>query len=459
MLVVVSALTVSLFIRSTTALDRQLRETLRVAAVAAALPIDGDLLEDIHTQDDTTNPAYAAIGLQLRTMVDQVPQARFAYILRRTDDPMILEFVIDADAMLPFDILDIDSDGELGDDEVPGYPGDEYDVSDIPALQGPAFEGPTTDAEVEEDQWGRSFSGYAPIRSFKTGEVVAVLGIDMDAEEYEAYTRSALSPVAVVLIVLLVGLLALGAVLLIAARQLRIVSRVNAERSGLLQLTFHQLGEPITILQWGIETLEDMKDDPEALKNGLPENLTDMREGVRRLGSIIDTLQEAEKVELNVFENHPVQQSLRTFMNEAVALIAPPNPTGRVLATVDVFDGTCEFDPHLLTIVLRRLIENAIEFTPKEGLPVKVIAREEGKWLRIDIVDNGCGIPEKDMKRMFEKYFRASNATSMKPDGNGLGLYIAKGLIELMGGTISMQSLEGKGTTVTIRLPHHPKGA
>jgi signal transduction histidine kinase len=455
LLFTVGALMIVLFLRSTSALDHQLRETLRATAVASALSIDGDDLASIDGPDDMDSPEYVRIATLLRSVVDEIPQARFAYILRRTDDPNVLAFVVDADALAPASDLDLDGNGTVDPGEEPSYPGELYDVSGMSALQDEAFRVSTTDPDVTVDQWGELLSGYAPIRSGETGEVVAVLGVDMDAAEYRALTRSILSPIALLLILALTFALAVGVALLIESRQLSTLARINAERSGLLQLTFHQLGEPITILQWGIETLEDSKDDIDTLKKVLPDNLADMREGVRRLGSIIDTLQEAEKVELKAFENEPVEQSPREFLESTIPVVAPsaPGKAGRVAVEAD--DGSFAFDPHLLTIVLRRLVENALEFSPPSSL-VRVRAHAEGKWLRLEVSDTGCGIPKRDLPHLFEKYRRASNARVMKPDGNGLGLYIVRGILEIMGGDIRIDTEEGKGTTVTVRVPAHP---
>lgn len=449
----IAGLTVTLFIRSERALEQQLRETLRAAAVSAAFSIDGDTIESIQGPADMLRPEFVSTASMLRNMIDEIPQIRFAYILRRTDDPSFLEFVVDADALRSNEELDANGNGAVDFDEEPSYPGELYDISDVPALQGEAFVRSTTDPSITVDQWGELLSGYAPIRSHATGQVTAVLGIDMDAAEFRTLARSALSPFAAMSILLLAGLLASFVALLIESRLLQSATRVNAERSGLLQLTFHQLGEPITILQWAIETLEDAKNDPSSLRKILPENLADMHEGVRRLGSIIDTLQEAEKVELGIFENKPVEQSAKRVLEEVVTIVSPPTQEGLGRVVVEADDAVYEFDPHLLKVVLRRLVENALEFS-RANTVVRLRAGKQGKWLRIDVVDEGCGIPSKDLSHMFEKYRRASNASGMKPDGNGLGLYIAKGIVELMGGAISVASHEGIGTTFTILLPH-----
>ena len=455
MFAAIASLTFALFLRSGKALEQQLRETLRAAAISAAYSIDGDELATIHGPDDMDLPAYKEVSSLLRNLVNDIPQVRFAYILRRTESPDVLEFVVDADTTKTSEELDRNRNGTVDLDEEPSFPGEQYDISDVPALQYEAFLHSTTDWDVTVDQWGELMSGYAPIRSRSTGKIVAVLGIDMDASEFRANTRSVLSPYTTLLIVLLAGMLVAGVALLIESRQLQSISRMNAERSGLLQLTFHQLGEPITIIQWAIESLEDMKDDTAALQKVLPENLTDMHEGVRRLSSIIDTLQEAEKVELGVFENKPVEQSVKRVIADVVAIVAPPSVNGASRVDIVADDTVSAFDPHLLTVALRRIIENALEFS-KSDTVVRIVAHRDEKRLRIDVVDQGCGIPLADIPKLFEKYHRASNAHVMKPDGNGLGLYIAKGVVELMGGTIDIHSREGQGTTVSITLPVRP---
>ncbi len=71
----------------------------------------------------------------------------------------------------------------------------------------------------------------------------------------------------------------------------------------------------------------------------------------------------------------------------------------------------------------------------------------------LQIEDHGCGIPKKDLQRIFGEFIRASNANKFKADGNGLGLYIVKGIVERAGGTVGLESHEGMGTTVIVRLP------
>jgi len=109
-------------------------------------------------------------------------------------------------------------------------------------------------------------------------------------------------------------------------------------------------------------------------------------------------------------------------------------------------------DPILLHVVFQNLFSNAVKYTP-EGGELSIGLEEGPSTIKISISDNGIGITSKDQKRMFEKLFRGDNATQIDTDGNGLGLYISKMIIDSLKGTITFSSEEGKGTTFTIELP------
>jgi len=98
------------------------------------------------------------------------------------------------------------------------------------------------------------------------------------------------------------------------------------------------------------------------------------------------------------------------------------------------------------------LVDNAIKYT-KQGY-VKVVLSQDGGNVIIKVQDSGIGIPEKDKKKVFDKFARGANAVDMYTDGSGLGLFIVKKIVEAhKGGQVSVQSQEGKGTTFTISLP------
>src|SRR3989440_1532608 len=115
-------------------------------------------------------------------------------------------------------------------------------------------------------------------------------------------------------------------------------------------------------------------------------------------------------------------------------------------------------DPVRLAQVLDNLVSNALKFTPSGG-SVEVRLRAEEGLAVLELEDTGLGIPEEEQERLFERFFRSSNAMESAIPGTGLGLTITKAIVERHGGTIEVESAANAGTTVRVRLPLKTKGA
>jgi signal transduction histidine kinase len=102
--------------------------------------------------------------------------------------------------------------------------------------------------------------------------------------------------------------------------------------------------------------------------------------------------------------------------------------------------------------VLDNLISNALKVT-REGGRVRVEVVADGDSAETVVSDNGAGMPEEELARLFERFYRPATATGDQLPGTGLGLSIAKTLVELHGGTIDPESTEGEGSTFRVRLP------
>ncbi|MDD5096998.1 MAG: HD-GYP domain-containing protein [Candidatus Omnitrophica bacterium] len=209
----------------------QLRDKLKVITQTAALSVDSVELNNIPLNHEGINtPAFKNIVIQLLRIKQINPVIRYIYIMKKTDQPGIWQFVVDPDALT-------DKITRLG---ATSYPGDKYDASRFPDMLE-AFSGASVDADLKIDEWGKLLSGYAPIFD-KDNLPVAVLGIDIDAAdvyfaEKDLFYRG--------IFVLLMGvIIALGLSFIFSAR---IIGPIKKLIDGTKHITEGDLGYRVKI--------------------------------------------------------------------------------------------------------------------------------------------------------------------------------------------------------------------
>lgn len=398
------------------------------------------------------SPAFHRLVEALQEIRGNAEHVRYAYIMRRTFDPMILEFVADADALGTLEELDTNGNGIVDPDEEGSHPGELYDITEMPMLQGPAYIEPSVDLEFTKDQWGILISGYAPIRD-DAGNVVAILGLDMRAEQFVILSSRIFSPVALLLVLLLsiiiVGLMQWDNI----QRRIASATYMSEERSGLLKLTLHRLGTPLTIFKWSVESLGDCATGKNCPVENVQDHIRQMHKGIESMEAVIKQLLEVERVEGGIVRNDPRPTLVCAVIEAALKEIAnETNERKQTISIDECKEATARIDPEILRGVLRELLHNASIFSPK-GSEIRVSSVARRSHIAIAVQDRGCGVPPSDLHRMFQKFGRASNAHLSDPNGAGLGLYICRKVIELAGGAIDLESEEGVGTTVTFTIP------
>jgi signal transduction histidine kinase len=110
-------------------------------------------------------------------------------------------------------------------------------------------------------------------------------------------------------------------------------------------------------------------------------------------------------------------------------------------------------DLEKIRVVLQNLVENAIKYTDKGGRIVISVSKNDNDMVEVRVKDTGIGIPQSEQEKIFEKFYRATNAKTIHAVGTGLGLFTTKAIIERHGGAMWFESIEGEGTTFFFTLP------
>jgi two-component system sensor histidine kinase VicK len=217
----------------------------------------------------------------------------------------------------------------------------------------------------------------------------------------------------------------------------------------------HELKTPLTSIKSYTETLMDGGiDDPEIRQQFL--GVIDS-EADRMARLVRDLLQlstfDARTAHMNL-EEHDMLHLIRQCIKKLETAYLPKKQWIKINAQEEILLSIFDYDR--MEQVLINVIGNAIKYTHDEG-KITIYASKMPREMVIRVCDNGMGIPEKDLARIFERFYRVDKARSRALGGTGLGLSIAQQFVEAHGGTISMESTVDIGTTVTIRLPSVPR--
>ncbi len=227
---------------------------------------------------------------------------------------------------------------------------------------------------------------------------------------------------------------------------------IDHSKSEFISIASHELRTPLSIIQWHLESLRRRWAEHSLSKK--KEYVNIIQQANDRMITLVNDLLSVSRVELAAFKIEPeptdlykltkrvVQESMHEIKEKSIRCAVHLDPH---LLPVSV-------DPKLMREILSNLLSNAIHYTPEKG-KVDITFDRNAAEFSLTISDTGSGIPEKDMSKIFTKFFRASNARNAHPDGTGLGLYITKSIVELCGGRIWFESHKHHGTAFHIAFP------
>jgi len=230
---------------------------------------------------------------------------------------------------------------------------------------------------------------------------------------------------------------------------------ISHSKSDLVAVAAHQIRTPLAGIKWVLSALMEgdygniNDEQKKIIKRGLATN--------NDLVKLVDDILDVSKIEEAKFDYNFTKSNIIELLQTGIDYLRDKAATRNIALITDFPAVSLEvtLDAERLRMVIVNLIDNAITYS-KEGGTVSITVKDLVDKVSVSVKDSGIGIPEKYQKRIFSKFFRATNAKQVKTHGTGLGLFLSKTVIEAHGGMINFKSNESDGTTFTFEIPKIP---
>lgn len=230
-------------------------------------------------------------------------------------------------------------------------------------------------------------------------------------------------------------------------------ANIESIKSDFVSLASHQLRTPLSAVKWYAEMLMAKKHGD--LSDKQQQYLREIYQSNQRAINLVNDLLDVSRIQEGQIHLELRPAKIEHVIEETIDGFASAAAASNITVNFEVINGplpAVEVDQEKLKRVIVNLLSNSVKYTPQHGT-VRITVQKDPGQFTISVIDTGVGIPQEDQKRVFDKFFRSPNVIKLAPDGTGLGLFIAKSLIEAMGGKIGFRSEEGHGTTFNFTLP------
>ena len=239
-----------------------------------------------------------------------------------------------------------------------------------------------------------------------------------------------------------------GAVLVI--RDITGLQELDRKKDEFLSVASHELRTPLTTIkgytQLLAQTINDLPADERSTY------LSAVLGEIDRMMGLISELLDVSRIETNRLQIHPQPIRWIEFIERRAAAFRVQNPGRAINFAREADEKIVNADPDRMRQVVDNLLSNAIKYSP-DGTEIDVVVRLVDESIETAVIDRGIGIPADEISQLFERFHRARNVSSRYYGGLGLGLYIARAIVEAHHGTIAVESEEGRGSVFTLKLP------
>lgn len=225
-------------------------------------------------------------------------------------------------------------------------------------------------------------------------------------------------------------------------------------KEDFLSIATHQLRSPLTTILWTLDMiLQNPNQDPEKVKS----KLETLKRNAQNMGELITDILTVTRLSSDSLQEEKKPCRVPDIARTVIDQLQTEATTRQIKITLQINDQSLEnreylADIKLLTQCMGNVVNNAVRYS-REGGQVELILDTEGDSVSIMVKDQGIGIPEEDKPHIFDKFFRGKNVPEGNLPGSGLGLFIVKSIVTHWGGTLSVESQENQGTTVTLSIP------
>ena len=420
--------------------------------------VSGEVMKNL-TEDQVGSVAYNKIYDTLAVFRDNV-ELEYVYCIKEAEPGRFI-FTLDLDQVNPASY------------------GDSVKYTDALAKAGKGI--PAVDEVPYTDQWGEFYSAYSPVFD-SSGAVVGIVVVDFSSDWFDAQLTEQTRSTVISYIIILMLSLVVAALLsfftvrpFVRAQGKLLEEKVRAEsannaKSDFLANMSHEIRTPINavlgmnemIIREDNKALELSERDPLAVQGAL-ENISvyagDVKKAGHNLLAIVNDILDFSKIEAGRMDIVEAPYQLSSLINDINNMILFKAQDKSLKFTVEVdpsIPDELSGDEIRIRQIITNLLNNAVKYTEKGSVSLKLRGKKQSDGaltLTIVVWDTGIGIKPEDKEILFNKFQRLEMERNSTVEGTGLGLAITQHLIELMGGTIDVESEYGKGSIFTVTIP------